>query len=337
MATMKAIKFYEYGEPDVLKYEDVEKPTPGPGQVLVKVEAVGINFADTMRRRNNYLEHTEVPHILGGEIAGTVEEVGPDVAGQLMPNGLEVKEGMRVLAVVGQAYAQYALVPARQVFPIPASLDAATAVTIPVQGVTAYDILKLSGRLAAGESVLVHAAAGGVGIYSVQLAKLMGAGKVIATASTDAKLELARSLGADEVINYTTETEWPKRVREMTDGKGVDVILEMVGGEVFKQNFKCLALFGRVVIFGVASQETPTLNPTQLMYRNHSVIGYWLVNTMSRPKLFAQAMNELVGWVNEGKLKAIVEHTFPLSETAAAHTMLEGRQTIGKVVLLPHK
>jgi len=328
MATMKAIKFHEYGEPTVLKYEEVEKPTPEKGQVLLKIEAVGLNYADTMRRRNNYLEHTPLPCILGGEIAGTIEALGPEV------QNLEV--GARVLAIVGTGgYAEYAVVPARQLFPTPANLSFAQATTLPVQGVTAYDILKMSGQLKSGETVLVHAAAGGVGVYSVQLAKLMGAGKVIATASTAAKLELARSLGADETVNYT-EADWYKQVRDLTGGKGVDVILEMVGGEIFNQNFKCLALGGRVVIFGVASQKNPTLNPVELMYRNQTVTGYWLVNTIAKPQQFAQAMQELFGWISQDKLKIVVDYTFPLAEAVQAHATLEGRQSVGKVVLLPH-
>lgn len=224
--------------------------------------------------------------------------------------------------------------PASQVFPIPEFLSFEQAVTLPVQGMTAYDILKVSGQLKPGESVLVHAAAGGVGVYSVQLAKLMGAGKVIATASTPEKLELARSLGADVLINYT-EPDWYKQVRDATEGKGVDVILEMVGGEVTNQNLKCLNTWGRMVVFGAASREIPTINPMQLMKKNHAVIGYWLVNTIMKPGAFAAGLQELTDWIKDGKLKLIVEHTFPLAETAKAHTMMEGRQTVGKLVLLP--
>ncbi len=325
---MKAIRFHEYGGPEILKYEDVERPEPRKNQVLLKIEAVGINYADTMRRYNNYLENTPLPYMLGGEIAGTVEEIGPEVEG--------IKVGQRALAIAATGgYAEYAAVNTRQLIPLPASLSFAEATTLPVQGMTAYDILKMSGQLKPGETVLVHAAAGGVGIFSVQLAKLMGASKVIATASTDAKLELARSLGADVLVNYT-EPKWYEKVREATDGKGVDVILEMVGGEIFSQNFKCLNTFGRVVIFGVASKQMPTLSPAQLMLRNHAVIGYWLVNTLSNPALFAQGMQELLGWVAEGKVKLVVEHTFPLAEAAKAHELMESRQTVGKLVLLPH-
>ncbi len=329
MTTMKVIRFHEYGDPNVLKYEDEERPVPGAGQVLVKIEAVGLNYADTMRRRNNYLENTPVPYVLGGEIAGTIEEIGPEV------QNLQI--GQRVLAIANTgAYAEYAVLPARQLFPIPDNLGFAEATTIPVQGITAYDVLKESGQLKTGESVLVHAAAGGVGVFSVQLAKIMGAGKVIATASTAAKLELAKSLGADVTINYN-EADWAKQVREQTGGKGADVILEMVGGEVFNQNLKCLAPFGRMVVFGAASNQIPSLNPIQLMQRNQTVTGYWLVNTIMRPKVYAERMAELLGWIGEGKVKLVVEHSFPLSEAAQAHTALESRQTVGKLVLLPQQ
>ncbi len=326
--TMHVIRFTKYGEPDVLKYEEAPRPAPGAGEILVKIEAVGINYADTMRRRNAYLEPTPLPYIMGGEIAGTVAAVGEGV------NNL--KEGDRVLGIVGTGgYAEYAVISARQVFALPDTLSFAEATTVPVQGVTAYDTLKMSGQLKPGETVLVHAAAGGVGVFAVQIAKLMGAGKVIATASTPAKRELARSLGADEVVDYT-QPEWFNEVRQLTGGQGVDVVLEMVGGEIFNQNFKCLKRFGRVVIFGVASNIMPTLNPAQLMNRNHAVIGYWLVNTLSQPGLFAAAMQEVLGWIGAGKIKLIVENTFPLAEAAKAHAMLEGRQTVGKLVLLPH-
>lgn len=328
MATMKAIRFTEYGGPEVLQYVDVEKPTAGDGQILLKIEAVGVNYADTMKRINRYLTPTKLPAILGGEVAGTVEEIGAGVT--------HLKVGQRVLATVDtHGYAQYTAIPANLVFPLPDQLSFEQAVTVPVQGLTAYEILKISGQLKPGETVLVHAAAGGVGIFSVQLAKLLGAGKVIATASTEAKLELAKSLGADHVINYATDADWPTKVREFTDGKGADIILEMVGGEVFNQNFKCLNYGGRVVVFGAASKEIPNMNPMQLMYRNHAVIGYWLVNTFRQPAVLQQHMAEVIGLIATGKVRLIVEHTFPLSQTAEAHKALEGRQSVGKVVLLP--
>ncbi len=329
MATMQVIRFHEYGEPSVLQSEEMERPEPGKGEVLIKIEAVGLNYADTRRRRNSYLVKTPVPYILGGEIAGTIEALGPET-----PAGLAV--GGRVLALVETGgYAQYAVVNARQLFPLPDALSYTDAVTIAVQGMTSYEIIKMSGQLQEGESVLVHAAAGGVGIYSVQLAKLLGAGQVIATASTEAKLELARSLGADTLVNYT-EPDWAKKVKGATGGRGADIILEMVGGEVFNQSLTCLAPYGRMVVFGAASDVLPTLNPIQLMYRNQSVIGYWLTYSLTRrPQQFAAGLQTLMGWVAEGKLKTVVEQTFPLAEAAAAHTALEGRGTVGKLVLLP--
>lgn len=328
MTTMKAIKIEEYGGPEVLQYVDVDKPEVGPGKVVIKVHAAGINYADTMQRQNKYLTPTKLPAILGSEAAGTVEEVGEGVT--------NLKVGDRVLTVGENSYSQYVVAPARGVFPLPDNVSFEQAVTIPVQGLTAYEILKFSGQLKPGETVLVHAAAGGVGVFAVQLAKLLGAGMVIATASTAEKLELAKSLGADQLVNYAENKEWPATVREMTGGKGVDIILEMVGGEVFNQNLKCLATFGRMVVFGAASSQIPTMNPMQLMYRNQAVIGYWLINTIKNPQMFAAHMNELLGWIATGKVKLHVEHTFPLSQTAKAHEAIESRQTTGKVVLLPH-
>jgi NADPH2:quinone reductase len=330
MATMKVIQFHEYGDPEVLQYEEIERPTPGSKQVLVKIEALGINYADTMRRRNNYLERTPLPYILGGEIAGTIEELGPDVPDT-------VKVGDRVVGMAGaNGYAQYTVMPYRQLYPLPPTLTFSQGAAVLVQGMTAYDILRL-GQLKPGESVLVHAAAGGVGVFSVQLAKLMGAGQVIATASSPAKLELARSLGADQLVNYT-EPEWYNQVKELTGGKGVDVILEMVGGEIFNQNLRCLAPYGRMVVFGAASNQVPTLNPIQLMYKNQTVTGYWMVTSLaSQPQRFAQGVQEIFHWIAEGKVKIIVDRSFPLSEAAQAHTLMESRQTVGKLVLLPQE
>ncbi len=326
MPTMKVIRMHEYGGPEVLKYEDEEIPTPRRGQVLVKVEAPGINYADTMRRYNEYLEKTPLPYIPGGEIAGTVAALGDGVEG--------FQVGDRVLALTENGYAQYALVMARILFRIPDNISFAEAASIPVQGVTAYEIIKYSGQLKPGESVLVHAAAGGVGIFSVQVAKLLGAGKVIATASSAEKLEIARSLGADELVNYT-DPEWYKKVREVTGGKGADVILEMAGGDIFKQSLQCLAPFGRLVIFGVASRQLPQLNAAQLMLRNQTVTGYWLVNSMGRSQKFVEGMKELLGWIGEGKVKTVVDHVYPMADVARVHGLIESRQTTGKVVLLP--
>ncbi|HEY7356708.1 MAG TPA: zinc-binding dehydrogenase, partial [Ktedonobacterales bacterium] len=262
---MRVVRFYEYGGPEVLRLEDAPVPEPGPGEALVKVAAAGVNYADTRRRLGAYVEPTPLPWVVGSEIAGTVVKLGPDAQ-----TGAE--EGQRVMALTaGGGYAEYAIVAARALLPIPPQLSFTQAAALPLQGLTAYYLLTLSGRLAPGESVVVHAAAGGVGTLAVQMAKLLGAGKVIATASTPAKLEFACSLGADVQIDYTKE-DVVAGVRAATNGKGADIILDGVGGAVFEDSLRSLAAGGRLVVYGLASGQPVEFNPVRLMRRNQSVI-----------------------------------------------------------------
>ncbi len=327
MAQMKAVVVREFGEPDVLGYDDVERPSPGEGEVLIEVEAAGVNYADTMRRRDQYLTRQELPFVPGSEVAGTVAEVGGGVE--------DVSVGDRVVTLLGTGgYADFAVAPARNLIPIPENLGFDDAAAIPLQGLTAYHIIKTSGALKDGESVLVHAAAGGVGTLAVQMAKLLGAGTVIATASSQEKLDLARSLGADVGIDYTNE-DWPEKVREATDGDGADVILEMVGGDFPEKNLSCLATFGRMVVFGAASGERGTIVPADLMNNCHSVVGFWLVPITQRPDLFVPSLQEVLGWISSGDLKLTIGARYPLERSAEAHADLEGRRTTGKIVLNP--
>jgi NADPH2:quinone reductase len=230
-------------------------------------------------------------------------------------------------------YAEYTTAAASAVLPIPPGMDFRQAAAFPVQGITAYQLLHEAGRLAQGEGVLVHAAAGGVGTLAVQVAKLMGAGTVLGTASNASKLELARRLGADVTINYTEEN-WAEQVIEATDGKGADIILEMVGGRVAEQSLRCLAPYGRLVVFGAASGERASFSSVQLMYQNQSVIGYWLTAWMQRPDRIAHAVSELMKYLATGKLEIVVGQTFPLAEATTAHQAIADRHTTGKVVLL---
>ncbi|MBO1909843.1 zinc-binding dehydrogenase, partial [Microvirga sp. 3-52] len=266
MTKMKAIQFEEYGGSEVLKYMDVDIPELGDREVLVNVKAIGVNYADIARREGKYVVPTPLPFIPGAEIAGEIVAVGKNVT--------QYKPGMRVVSLIeSDAYAEFAKAHEVALAPIPNGVDFSDAVALPLQGQTAYHILTTMGRLEKGETVLVHAAAGGVGAISVQLAKLFGAGKVIATASSDEKLAHAKKLGADHLVNYTEE-DWEQQVLELTDGKGVDVALEMVGGDIFDKTLACLAPFGRLVIFGAASGEQAHLYPAQLMRKNQSVIGF---------------------------------------------------------------
>jgi NADPH2:quinone reductase len=231
-------------------------------------------------------------------------------------------------------YAAYVVAPARNLIPIPDGMDFDEAAAIPLQGLTAYHVLETSGQLGEGESVLVHAAAGGVGYLAVQIAKLMGASPVIATASTQEKLNLASELGADVLINYT-EDDWPEQVREATDGNGADVILEMVGGDFPQKNLKCLNAFGRMVVYGAASGYRGNLVPAELMKNNHVVAGFYLPNIMARPQLFGPSLEKVLGWISSGDLQLTIGARYSLEQASEAHDALEGRETTGKIVLNP--
>ena len=327
MAQMKAVVAGEKGEPEVLRYVDTDRPSPGEGEVLIEVKAAGINYADTMRRRDQYLTRQTFPFTPGSEVAGTVAEVGPGVE--------NAAEGDRVVTLLDTGgYADYALAPASSLIPMPDALGFDEAAAVPLQGLTAYHIIKFSGAMQEGESVLVHAAAGGVGTLAVQMAKLMGAGRVIATASSQEKLDLARSLGADSLIDYTND-DWPEKVNEATDGEGADVILEMVGADFPEKNLECLATFGRMVVYGAASGDRGSLVPAALMHGCHAVVGFWLVRVMQRPDLLVPSLEQTLAWISSGDLKLTIGGTYPLEKAAEAHADLEGRKTTGKLILNP--
>lgn len=335
---MKAIRMYHHGTPDVLVYEDMPTPHPGPGQVLIKVEAVAVNYADLIRRRNDpYPFPTLLPFTPGGEVAGTVEALGDGVA--------EPAAGTPVFALVGNdgssGYAQYAVANASQVIPIPPGLSAETASALVVAGATAMLTLMEAARLQAGERVLVQAAAGGVGSYAVQIAKLLGAGTVIGAASSAEKRALAAQLGADHTVDYT-QPDWPDRVREYTGGQGVDIVLEMSGGRVFDQSLSCLAPFGRAVVYGMASREGAQFSPEtlrNLLYApapNQSLIGFNLGLWFAlRPHIAINALQTLIGFVMSGEVQVQISQVLPLSQAAAAHRMIGDRRTTGKIVLKP--
>jgi NADPH:quinone reductase len=322
---MQAIRIHETGGPEVMHLEEVDAPTPGQGEVLIKIAAAGINYADLAQRQGAYLTRTRTPMTLGFEVAGTIAALGPGVSAPVV--------GTRVIAFVNGGYAEYAVTGISTVIPIPDTLDFVHAAAFAVQGLTAYQTLRESGRLQVGESVLVQAAAGGVGTLAVQLARLMGAGKIIGTASNEQKLDLVRSLGADAAINYTQD-DWVEQVQKATDGRGVDVVLEVVGGPIAEQCLQCLAPFGRMVVIGAASGQLAQFSPIQLMYKNLSVVGYWLTARMSHPDRIAAATIELMQYLAAGKLQIIVGQTFPLAQAAEAHRAIAARKTTGKVVLL---
>ncbi len=308
-----------------MRLEEVETPTPEQGEVLIKIAAVGVNYADLAQRRGAYLTHTRTPMTLGFEVAGTIAALGPGTSAPPV--------GTRVIAFVVGGYAEYAVASASNIIPIPDNLDFAHAAAFAVQGLTAYQTLRESGRLQPGESVLVQAAAGGVGTLAVQLARLMGAGKVIGTASNEQKLDLVRRLGADAAINYTQD-DWVEQVKKATGGRGVDIVLEVVGGAVTDQCLQTLAPFGRLVVIGSASGERAQFSAIQLMYKNLSVVGYWLTAWLSRSDRIAAAILDLMQYLATGNLQIIVGQTYPLADAAEAHRAIAERRTTGKVVLL---
>lgn len=324
---MKAFQFTEYGGPEVLKQTELEKPLPRGHEVLIEIHAIGVNYADTARREGQYVVPTPLPFIPGAEIAGIIVEIGDQVS--------TVQPGQKVVTLIESGgYAEYALADERSLIPLPENLDFQMAAALPLQGLSAYHVLKTMGRLEKGESVLVSAAAGGVGSLAVQLAKIFGAGQIIATASTDEKLSFAKDMGADVLINYTKDG-WEKEVREATGGNGVHVALEMAGGEIFHQTLKCLAPFGRLVIFGNASGVQIPFYPTSLMARNQSVIGFFLPQIMRHPQILQPSLEELFFLLAKSKLKLTIGGVYPLDDAARVHELLQSRKTIGKIILTP--
>ncbi|MBI3455787.1 MAG: NADPH:quinone oxidoreductase family protein [Candidatus Rokubacteria bacterium] len=301
-------------------------PRVGPDDVLIRVAAAGVNFSDLMRRGGAYNPDLPLPHAEGVEAAGTVERVGASVQGP--------KAGDRVMTMLGQrCQAEHVVAPEGLVFPIPANLSFEAAGALPLAGVTAYHLLETGAAVRPGESVLIHAAASGVGTLAVQLAKLRGA-RVFATASTDEKLAAVRALGADETINYAREN-FVTAVLARTDNRGVDVVLECVGGEVLAQSAKALVPGGRLLIYGRASGEPGSLGGDVILTRNLSVLGLHLGRRPWRLEMHREAFVEIVRLAADGRLKPLVDRTFRMRDAAQAHAYLAARRATGKVVLVP--
>jgi NADPH:quinone reductase len=315
---MRAIQIKEFGGPEVLQVADLPTPEAGPGQVLINVARAGMNYADTHQRTNDYLAKYELPLVPGGEVAGVREDTGE-----------------RVVAMCGLGgYAEYAVAQEELTFPIPEGVDDETALALLIQGLTAWHLYRTCGRVADGESVVVHAAAGGVGSLAVQLGKPMGAGRVIAAASTEEKRALALELGADVAIDADPEG-MKERLEEANGGAKVDVVFEMAGGEVFEQSLAALAPFGRLVTYGIASRQANEVSTGSLMRRSRAVVGFWLMHAIGRPDLLDEALADLFGRVQRGELHAHMGGTYPLSDAAQAQVDIAERRTSGKVVLDP--
>ena len=314
---MHAIQIADFGGPEVLQLADLPVPQPADGEVRIHVSRSGINFADTHQRENTYLAKFELPLIPGTEVAGTL----PD--------------GQRVVAMTGTGgYAEYAVAPATQVFPIPDGVHDGVALALLVQGLTAWHLYRTSARLREGESVVVIAASGGVGNLAVQLAKPFGAGRVIATASSEEKRQQALALGADAALDPKMD-ELGAAIREANGGKRVDVVLEMAGGRVFDECLGVLAPFGRLVTYGIASREQNTVQSGRLMRGSQSVVGFWLAHCLGREDMMREPLDDLFARAARGELKPLVGETYPLSEVRRAHEDLQARRTSGKLLLDP--
>jgi NADPH2:quinone reductase len=317
---MRAIRIDEWGGPEVLRLvEDAPVPEPGEHEHLIRVERAGINFADTHARENSYLARYELPMIPGSEVAGTTDD------------------GQRVVALVANGgYAEYAVAPKATTVPIPEGVSDGQALAILIQGLTASHLYRTAARLRPGESVVVHAGAGGTGSLAVQLGRAFGAGRVIATASTEDKRRLARELGADAAVDVGAE-DLAARLREANGGNRVDVVLEMAGGRVFDASLEALAPFGRLVTYGIASREPNQVATGALMRGSQAVVGFWLMHALRRPEMVEGPLRDLFGRVADGSLRVVEGETYPLSETRRAHEDLQARRTSGKLVLDPRR
>ncbi|MBI2207071.1 MAG: quinone oxidoreductase [Candidatus Rokubacteria bacterium] len=322
---MKAVRVHSPGGPEALRYEDVAEPTPGAGQAVVKVDAAGLNYIDVYFRSGLY--KAQLPLTLGMEASGTVSAVGADVR--------EVKVGDKVAYTgVPGAYAEYAAVPADRLFVLPSGLTTRQGAAMMLQGMTAHYLATSTYPLKVGDTCLVHAAAGGVGLLLCQIAKMRGA-KVVGTVSTEEKAKLAREAGADETILYTKQ-DFEAEVKRITAGKGLQVVYDSVGKDTFEKSLNCLAPRGLVALYGQSSGPIGPFDPQALnakgsLFLTRPSLFHYIA---TREELVSRA-TELAGWIRDGKLRMRVEFEFPLKDAAEAHRALEGRKTTGKVLLVP--
>jgi NADPH2:quinone reductase len=317
---MRAIQITEFGGPEVLVPTELPDPEPGPGELLLDVALSGVNFADTHQAENSYLAPSNLPMVPGSEVAG------------------RTADGRRVVALLngGGGYAERAVVDPNLTCGVPDDVSDAAALALIVQGASAWLLLRRTTRLCPGESVVVHAAGGGVGTLAVQLARRFGAGRVIAVASTGEKRELALELGADAVVD-SAAPDMTAALIEANEGRRVDIVLDMVGGRVTDESVRALAPFGRLGFYGLASRELPApVKLPNLMRYSTTVGGMWLPHAFLLPgDVVGQAMAELFTMVSEGSLRPVLGQTYPLAEARRAHEDLRARGTVGKLTLDP--
>lgn len=321
---MKAVRIHEFGDVDVLRWEEAPTPKPRAGQVLIKVDSSGVNYADIMRRRGGY-PGPDLPATLGLEAAGRVVELGEGVTG--------LTTGQRVMGMGPSGNAEYVAVNANYVFPYPEAIEPVQAGGMPIVFLTSYHLLKTRGQLQAGDTVLIQAGASGVGTVAIQLAKRWGA-RVITTASTPEKLDLTRSLGADVTINYTTQ-DFEAEVQKQTAGKGVELVLESVGGPVLEKSVRCLASYGRLITYGNASGTPASLPVSDIFPVNRTVIGFSMGRSPAGRLDHQGAMAEMFPMIASGQVRLVVDQVLPMAQVAKAHQHLADRGTRGKVILTP--
>jgi NADPH2:quinone reductase len=316
---MRAIQQTAFGGPEVLELVELPRPVPADGQVLIEVSRAGLNFADTHQRRNEYIAKAQLPLVPGSEVAGR-----------------RVDSGERVIALTGGkgGYAEYAVADERLTFPIPDGVDDGTALALLIQGLTAWHLYKTSARVQPTDTVVVHSAAGGVGSLAVQLGHALGAGRVIATASSEEKRALALELGADVAVDGAPEG-LKERLLAANGGFEVDVVFDMAGGEVFEQSFAALAPFGRIVAYGIASREQVEVRTGKLMRTSRTVAGFWIQHTLGRRDMLDRPLAELFARAARGELRVVVGATYPLAQAAQAQVDLAERRTRGKLLLDP--
>jgi NADPH2:quinone reductase len=324
---VKAAVYHRTGPPEVLQYEDVADPNPpGPGEVLIEVEAISIEGGDTLNRAGGLMPNG-APHVVGYQCAGTIRAVGDGVTDR--------HEGQRVVATMPWgSHAALAVTPALVTWVVPDGADIVAAACVPVAFGTAHDCLFEFGRLAQGETVLIHAGAGGVGVGAIQMAARAGA-TVVATASSDERLHRLRDLGLDHGINYATH-DFVTEVRRLTDGRGADVIVDSVGGETLARSLEALAYRGRVVSVGDAGRgPKEPLDVSTMRPNNQTFVGYFLGAELFSGTRAHAMIAGLIDDVGSGSLRAVIDRTFPLAEAAEAHRYIESRQALGRVVLNP--
>jgi NADPH:quinone reductase-like Zn-dependent oxidoreductase len=335
---MKAVLVTKYGPPEVLKYDDVEDPQPTAGQVRVRVRAVGVNFADILARVGLYPDAPKPPFIPGLEVSGEVEELGGDI------QGLNVGQSVMALTM-SAAYAEKVCVPAVQVVPLPPGMDFEVGAALPVNYLTAYHMLFTLGNIRPGERLLIHAAAGGVGLAAIELARIAGA-EVFGTASRS-KFEFLKERGVQHCIDYHTQ-DFEEIVRALTGGEGVDIVLDAVGGDSFAKSYRLLRPAGRLMVFGFSMAVTgasrnllkaagsylrmPKFDPLRMMRENRAVMGVHLGHL--RPEMIRSEYEQLLKYFAEGRIRPYVGKTFPLAQSSAAHRFIQERKNIGKVLLV---